>query len=193
MDPEQQVPTNTGNSMRRPTSSSALMGVRQRDVGKGGYVLVIDDDLAMQHMIADYFEGHDVPVCAISGRSELHRHFRDETPSAVILDLHLGDDDGLEVMKEIRSHSDVPIVIVTAHRQSEVDRVLGLELGADDYLTKPFSLRELLARVRAVLGARRSGARRAPAIRNAAAIASTDGSSSAAADGYSIRMGTASR
>jgi DNA-binding response OmpR family regulator len=69
----------------------------------------------------------------------------------ILLDLRLGQEDGLDVLKEIRSHSDVPNIIMTGHSREEVDRVVGLELGADDYLAKPFSLRELLARVRAVL------------------------------------------
>jgi two-component system, OmpR family, response regulator len=69
----------------------------------------------------------------------------------VILDLRLGEEDGLDLLREIRASSDVPVIIITGHRRDEIDRVVGLELGADDYLTKPFNLRELLARVRAVL------------------------------------------
>ena len=71
--------------------------------------------------------------------------------SLVILDLRLGQEDGLDLLREVRSNSDVPVIIITGHRRDDVDRVVGLELGADDYLTKPFNLRELLARVRAVL------------------------------------------
>jgi DNA-binding response OmpR family regulator len=69
----------------------------------------------------------------------------------ILLDLELGQEDGLDVLREIRSRSDVPIIIMTGHRSDEIDRVVGLELGADDYIIKPFGLRELLARVRAVL------------------------------------------
>jgi DNA-binding response OmpR family regulator len=65
--------------------------------------------------------------------------------------LRLGQDDGLDLLRELRSHSDVPVIITTGHRTDEIDRIVGLELGADDYIVKPFSLRELLARVRAVL------------------------------------------
>ena len=78
-------------------------------------------------------------------------------PSLVILDLRLGQEDGLDLLREIRSHSDLPVIITTGHRRDEIDRVVGLELGADDYVTKPFSLRELLARTRAVLRRRESG------------------------------------
>src|SRR6202022_486704 len=79
------------------------------------------------------------------------RHFQGAVPSLIILDLRLGQDDGLDLLREIRSHSDVPVIITTGHRPDEIDRIVGLELGADDYIVKPFGLRELLARVRAVL------------------------------------------
>lgn len=69
----------------------------------------------------------------------------------ILLDLELGQEDGLDLLREIRSHSDVPIIIMTGHRSDEIDRVVGLELGADDYIVKPFGLRELLARMRAIL------------------------------------------
>ena len=69
----------------------------------------------------------------------------------VILDLRLGSEDGLDLLREVRLNSDVPVIIITGHRRDDIDRVVGLELGADDYLTKPFNLRELLARVRAIL------------------------------------------
>src|SRR6202011_5605594 len=78
-------------------------------------------------------------------------HFAGTHPSLIILDLRLGQDDGLDLLREIRSHSDVPVIIMTGHRPDEIDRIVGLELGADDYIVKPFSLREFLARVRAVL------------------------------------------
>lgn len=71
--------------------------------------------------------------------------------NVLILDLRLGLVDGLDVLRELRSGSDVPVIIVTGHRRDEIDRVVGLELGADDYVTKPFNLRELLARVRAII------------------------------------------
>jgi DNA-binding response OmpR family regulator len=75
----------------------------------------------------------------------------------VILDLRLGHEDGFDLLREIRSRSDVPIIITTGDRRDEIDRVVGLELGADDYVTKPFSLRELLARIRAVLRRQEAG------------------------------------
>jgi len=85
------------------------------------------------------------------------RNFAVSDPDLVILDLRLGHEDGLDLLREIRSRSDVPIIIITGDRRDEIDRVVGLELGADDYVTKPFSLRELLARIRAVLRRREAG------------------------------------
>jgi DNA-binding response OmpR family regulator len=116
-----------------------------------GHVVVVDDDPALRQMVIKYLEEHNVPTRAACNRSELKHHFEAGRPSLIILDLRLGQDDGLDVLREIRSHSDVPVIITTGHRPDEIDRIVGLELGADDYIVKPFSLRELLARVRAVL------------------------------------------
>ncbi|KYK49893.1 DNA-binding response regulator [Bradyrhizobium liaoningense] len=116
-----------------------------------GHVVVVDDDPTLRQMVIKYLEEHNVPTKAACNRSELKHHFEAGRPSLIILDLRLGQDDGLDVLREIRSHSDVPVIITTGHRPDEIDRIVGLELGADDYIVKPFSLRELLARVRAVL------------------------------------------
>jgi DNA-binding response OmpR family regulator len=119
--------------------------------GKAGRVLIVDDDSATRRMLASYFEEHDMPATAVAGRADLTRQLQADEPCLIILDLRLGQDDGLDLLREIRSNSDVPVIITTGHRLDEIDRVVGLELGADDYITKPFGLRELLARVRAVL------------------------------------------
>jgi two-component system, OmpR family, response regulator len=115
------------------------------------HIVVVDDDPATRRIVTSYFRDHDMPASSASGRQELIRHLASGAPTLIILDLRLGHDDGLDLLREIRSTSDVPVIITTGHRMEEVDRVLGLELGADDYLTKPFGLRELLARVRAIL------------------------------------------
>jgi two-component system OmpR family response regulator len=120
-------------------------------------ILFVDDDPAMQRMVVNYLEEHDMRVVSASRRQEATREFAAGEPSLVILDLRLGQEDGLDLLREIRSSSDVPVIITTGHRSDEVDRVVGLELGADDYVTKPFSLRELLARIRAVLRRREAG------------------------------------
>jgi two-component system, OmpR family, response regulator len=116
-----------------------------------GHILVVDDDPTLRQMVIRYLEEHNAPTRAASNRAELHRYLEGTQPSLIILDLRLGQDDGLDLLREIRSHSDVPVIITTGHRPDEIDRIVGLELGADDYIIKPFSLRELLARVRAVL------------------------------------------
>ena len=114
-------------------------------------VLVVEDDPALQRMILAYFEENNIRTLVASGRQEMVNQLGSAEVRLVILDLRLGEQDGLDLLREIRASSDVPIIIITGHRRDEIDRVVGLELGADDYLTKPFSLRELLARVRAVL------------------------------------------
>ena len=124
-------------------------------------VLVVEDDPALQRMILNYFADNSIRALVASGREEMTRQLEGIAVSLVILDLRLGDEDGLDLLRLVRSNSDVPVIIITGHRRDEIDRIVGLELGADDYLTKPFNLRELLARVRAVL--RRSASGRAPA------------------------------
>jgi two-component system, OmpR family, response regulator len=114
-------------------------------------ILLVDDEPAMRHMVVNYLEEHNIRAISASGRQEMVRLLAAGEPSLVILDLRLGEEDGLDLLREIRSRYDVPVIITTGHRRDEIDRVVGLELGADDYVTKPFGLRELLARIRAVL------------------------------------------
>ena len=114
-------------------------------------VLVIDDDAAMQHMLRGYLEPHNVRVLSALHREDATRQLTAGKPDIIVLDLRLGSDDGLDLLRDIRTRSDVPVIITTGHRRDEIDRVVGLELGADDYITKPFGPRELLARIRAVL------------------------------------------
>src|SRR3984893_18461365 len=121
------------------------------DTGEVGHILVVDDDAMVRQTITNYLEEQNVRAASVSCRQDLSRHLEKAHPCLILLDLRLGQEDGLDVLKEVRSRSDVPIIIMTGHSREEVARVVGLELGADDYLAKPFSLRELLARVRAVL------------------------------------------
>ena len=114
-------------------------------------VLVVEDDPALQRMILNYFDDNNIRTLMASGRQEMIRQLGSAEINLVVLDLRLGQEDGLDLLREVRSESDVPVIIITGHRRDDIDRVVGLELGADDYLTKPFNLRELLARVRAVL------------------------------------------
>lgn len=131
-------------------------GVRETN-GQQVRILVVDDDPTMRHMVVNYLEDHNMKAVSVPGRQEMAREFAAGEPSLVILDLRLGQEDGLDLLRDLRSRSDVPVIITTGHRREEIDRVVGLELGADDYVTKPFSLRELLARIRAVLRRRDSG------------------------------------
>ncbi len=119
--------------------------------------LVVEDDRTLRHLVINYLEEHDIRAISASRREEVAGLLAREEPNLVILDLRLGQEDGLDLLREIRSYSDVPVIITTGHRRDEIDRVVGLELGADDYITKPFGLRELLARIRAVLRRREAG------------------------------------
>jgi DNA-binding response OmpR family regulator len=114
-------------------------------------VLVVEDDPAQQRMILHYFLENNIRTLVASNRQDMVDQLGGTKINLVILDLRLGQEDGLDLLREVRLKSDVPVIIITGHRRDDIDRVVGLELGADDYLTKPFNLRELLARVRAVL------------------------------------------
>jgi two-component system OmpR family response regulator len=124
--------------------------------------LVVEDDSTMRHLVTNYLEEHDMRAVSASRREEVVALLARSQPDLVVLDLRLGRDDGLDLLREIRATSDVPVIITTGHRRDEIDRVVGLELGADDYITKPFGLRELLARIRAVLRRREAGQGAAP-------------------------------
>jgi DNA-binding response OmpR family regulator len=102
-------------------------------------------------MLMNYLEQHDIHVVSASRKLDVLRQLATGDPNLVILDLCLGQENGLDLLRAIRSRSDVPVIIATGHRRDEIDPVVGLELGADDCVTKPFGLRELLARIRAVL------------------------------------------
>lgn len=117
-----------------------------------GHILVVDDDPATRRMVTSYLREHDFEASSAANGREVTQHLSSGEASLIILDLRLGREDGLDILRSIRhGGSDIPVIITTGHRLDEVDRVVGLELGADDYVTKPFGLRELLARVRAVL------------------------------------------
>jgi DNA-binding response OmpR family regulator len=116
----------------------------------GQRVLVVDDDEYIRHLLASAlrFAGFTIDTCA-NGRAAMDR-IGDFDPDLVLLDVMMPGLDGLEVCRRLRAHSTVPIIMLTA-RDDELDKVVGLELGADDYITKPFSIREFRSRVRALL------------------------------------------
>jgi DNA-binding response OmpR family regulator len=113
-------------------------------------ILVVDDEPKIVRLVADYLEAAGFTVRTARSGDEALMRVRTDAPDLVVLDLGLPALDGLDVTRAIRRAGDVPIIMLTA-RDGETDRVIGLELGADDYVTKPFSPRELVARVRAVL------------------------------------------
>src|SRR5574341_138138 len=113
-------------------------------------ILVVDDEAEIVRLVRAYLERAGFAVVAASEGREALAVFRHERPNLVVLDLNLPGLDGLDVCRAMRRDSDIPIIMLTA-RLEETDRLIGLELGADDYVVKPFSPREIVARVRAVL------------------------------------------
>ncbi len=127
-------------------------------------ILVVDDDPRIRRMLKTYLEGEGFQVADAEDGAAMRRHMRGRDFNLVLLDLVIPGEDGLSLMQEIRRSSDVPIIMITG-KGDPIDRVVGLEAGADDYITKPFHLREVLARLRSVL--RRAASDRPPAQRAA--------------------------
>jgi two-component system alkaline phosphatase synthesis response regulator PhoP len=121
-------------------------------------ILVVDDEPKIVKLARDYLERSGFRVVTATDGTTALAVARHERPDLIVLDLNLPGTDGLDVCRALRRKSDVPIIMLTA-RIAETDRLIGLELGADDYITKPFSPRELVARVRAVLRRVRGGVR----------------------------------
>jgi DNA-binding response OmpR family regulator len=117
-------------------------------------IVVIEDELKIGQMIKDYLEKEGFTVFTAENGAKGIEHVRQKSPDLVILDLMLPDMSGLEICRTLNRENSTPIIMLTAKSQ-ETDRIVGLEMGADDYITKPFSLAELTARIRAVL--RRAG------------------------------------
>ncbi|MBU0500191.1 MAG: response regulator [Gammaproteobacteria bacterium] len=113
-------------------------------------ILVVDDDLSLCDLLQAYLTDNGFRVVAAVDAETMRNAFAQEVPGVVVLDLMLPGEDGLSLARDLRSRSDVPILILSA-RGDEIDRIVGLEVGADDYLPKPFNPRELLARLRALL------------------------------------------
>jgi DNA-binding response OmpR family regulator len=114
------------------------------------HVLVVDDDASVRRLVDDYLLENDFRVSGAATGAELMSALGAQVIDLVLLDLRLQGEDGMQLLRQVRAHSQIPVIILTG-RSEEADRVMGLELGADDYLTKPFSPRELLARIRTVL------------------------------------------
>jgi DNA-binding response OmpR family regulator len=128
------------------------------EVGQSGHILVVDDDPSIRSMVVNYLEEHRMRAISASGQREMVCHFVGGEPGLVILEVGLRQVDGLDLLREIRSRSDVPVILTIGHLRNEIDGVVGLELGADDWIIKPFGLRELLARIRVLLRRREAAA-----------------------------------
>lgn len=118
------------------------------------HIVIVDDEAPAREMVGDYLKMHGFAVTLCDGGTSLRAAIEKAVPDLVVLDLNMAEEDGLSIIRDLKSRTNVPIIMLTA-TASPIDRVVGLELGADDYLAKPCELRELMARIRSVL--RRSG------------------------------------
>jgi two-component system OmpR family response regulator len=114
------------------------------------HLLIVDDDREIRNLLSTYLEKHEFRTTAVPDGREMRRAMERARIDLVVLDLMLPGEDGLSICRDVRSRSQVPIIMLTA-RGEDVDRIVGLELGADDYMPKPFNPRELLVRIKAVL------------------------------------------
>ena len=127
------------------------------------HVLIVDDDAELRAMLMEYLTREQFDVDAAGDGVAALRWLERQRPDIVLLDVTMPGANGFEVLQRLRSDSPIPVLMLTA-RDEDVDRILGLELGADDYLTKPFNARELLARINAILRRTRSGAAATPEV-----------------------------
>jgi class 3 adenylate cyclase len=124
--------------------------VTEPPVTKPRHIFVVDDEIAAREMVADYLTLQGFAVTLCTGGTSLRQALMAQMPDLILLDLNMPEEDGLSIIRSIKQTTPVPVILLTA-TASPIDRVVGLEMGADDYLTKPCELRELLARIRSVL------------------------------------------
>jgi DNA-binding response OmpR family regulator len=129
-------------------------------MSRNQHIFVVDDEAPAREMVGDYLKLHGFDVTMCDGGASLRVAIEKQAPDLIVLDLNMPEEDGLSIVRTLKQKSSIPIIMLTA-TASPIDRVVGLELGADDYLAKPCELRELLARIRSVL--RRAAAAPAPA------------------------------
>jgi len=125
------------------------------------HILIVDDHREIRELLAKFLTKNGLRVSVASGGVEMRQQLRAGAPDLIVLDIMMPGEDGLALCRQVRQDSDIPIVLLTAVSE-ETDKIVGLELGADDYVTKPFNPRELLARIRAIL--RRSSSGRSAAV-----------------------------
>jgi DNA-binding response OmpR family regulator len=129
------------------------------------HIVVVDDEAAAREMVGDYLKLHGFKVTLCDGGATLRSALANERPDLIVLDLNMPEEDGLSIVRDLKRESAVPVIMLTA-TASAIDRVVGLELGADDYIAKPCELRELVARIRSVI--RRSSVAANAAVEQAA-------------------------
>jgi len=115
-----------------------------------GHILVVDDDAGIRDLVAEYLSQHGYRVSVARDGAAMRAALAAGRPDLIVLDLMLPGEDGLSLCRDLRAKSDLPVIMLTARRE-EIDRIIGIEMGADDYLGKPFNPRELLARIKSVL------------------------------------------
>jgi DNA-binding response OmpR family regulator len=128
----------------------------------GPHIVVVDDEPAARDMVGDYLKMHGFEVTLCDGGASLRKSMVDRQPDLIVLDLNMPEEDGLSIVRDLKARAPVPIIMLTA-TASLIDRVVGLELGADDYIPKPCELRELVARIRSVLRRGTAAQAQAPA------------------------------
>ncbi len=146
------------------------------------HIIVVDDELPAREMVGDYLRMHGFNVTLCDGGVSLRQTIAGQMPDLIVLDLNMPEEDGLSIIRDLKRRMSVPIIMLTA-TASAIDRVVGLELGADDYLAKPCELRELLARIRSVL-------RRSVAVSPPAAQPTQPAAAPKAPDRTLVRFGT---
>jgi two-component system, OmpR family, response regulator len=140
--------------MAAPSAGAGYRGAHA--MSHAPHILLVEDDREIRTLVARFLAANDMRVATAADRREMDRQLRDNHIDLIVLDVMLpGGEDGFEICRRLRTSSDLPVIMLTA-RGEEIDRIVGLEIGADDYVTKPCNPRELLARIRAVL--RRGGA-----------------------------------
>ena len=141
------------------------------------HIIIVDDEAPAREMVGDYLKMHGFNVTLCDGGKSLRGAIETEVPDLVVLDLNMPEEDGLSIIRDLKSRTNVPVIMLTA-TASPIDRVVGLELGADDYVAKPCELRELMARIRSVLR------------RSVPAKAATEGVAAGNAKERLVRFGT---
>ena len=160
----------------------------------GNRVLIIDDDEKLRKLLGEYLKDHGFETACLPDGGNVLAVLADDPPDLVILDIMLPGKDGLDVLREVRRDYGLPVIMLTA-RGDDTDRIVGLELGADDYLPKPFNPRELLARMKAVLrrstNEDRGGKKARPNIIDAAGITLNTAKQTVVAEGGEMELSTA--